>query len=202
MVLGLPVGDLERVAAESTEDRHDTPMVTRFDAQGRPVVPVADVGRGTTYLTQVELDIVGNVLTVTDARDNSAQTSVHGMLGRLLETDSLDAEQWRSMVDVMGTPLRAFDDPAFGHSARIKPPKLIDRARSKGHQIGQWADDKLTADLAKRGPGVNVMPLPAGVKGRSFLANGDQVIADMAFAVVKPDGGIRSTNRVVTVRSV
>jgi len=116
--VGLPVGDLERVAAESTDDHHDTPMVTRFDAQGRPVVSVADLGGGTTYLTRVELDIEGNVLTVTDARDNTAQTSVHGMLGQVLETDSVDAGERRSMVDVMGTPLRAFDDPTLSRVHR------------------------------------------------------------------------------------
>ena len=116
--LALSAGDPERLAAESTDAHHDTPMVTRFDAQGRPVVSVADLGGGTTYLTRVELDIEGNVLSVTDARDNTAQTSVHGMLGQVLETDSVDAGQRRSMVDVMGTPLRAFDDPAFGREYR------------------------------------------------------------------------------------
>ena len=114
----LSANDPERLAAESTDAHHDTPMVTRFDAQGRPVVSVADLGGGTTYLTRVELDIEGNVLSVTDARDNTAQTSVHGMLGQVLETDSVDAGQRRSMVDVMGTPLRAFDDPAFGREHR------------------------------------------------------------------------------------
>ena len=44
-----PVGDPEPLAAESTNAHHDTPTVTRFDAQARPVVSVAYLGGGTTY---------------------------------------------------------------------------------------------------------------------------------------------------------
>ena len=74
--------------------------------------------------------------------------------------------------------------------------QLIDRARSLGHQVGQWLDDQNAADflaeIAQRGEGVYDVHLPSNVRGRSFLPNGTEVFADMARVVVKADGSIRT----------
>jgi hypothetical protein len=84
-----------------------------------------------------------------------------------------------------------FDD----HGKKLKPSQLSDRARAKGHQIGQWTDDKAAADfiaeVAKKGPGVHEAPLPAGM-GRSFMGDGKELATDMARVVVKPDGAVRT----------
>jgi hypothetical protein len=64
-----------------------------------------------------------------------------------------------------------------------------------GHQASQWTNDKAAAnfiaDVAKKGPGVHDVPLPKDM-GRSFLADGTQLNADMARVIVKPDGGVRT----------
>ncbi len=96
-----------------------------------------------------------------------------------------------------GNPLSR---PTYGHTfldhtSKLSPTQLADRARSLGHQVGQWTDDKAAAnfiaDVAKRGAGVHDVPLPKGL-GRSFLPNGTEVTTDMARVVVKPNGAVRT----------
>lgn len=79
----------------------------------------------------------------------------------------------------------------------MKPSQLIDRARNKGHQIGQWLDDveaaKFMEKIAKeRGGGAHTVDLPEGLKGRSFLADGTELPTDKAIIVVYDTGGINS----------
>jgi len=90
--------------------------------------------------------------------------------------------------------------PTYGHTfldhtSKLSPTQLADRARSLGHQVGQWTDDKAAAtfiaDIAKRGPGVHDVPLPKGL-GRSFLAGGTELTTDMARVVVKSNGAVRT----------
>ncbi|MBN1207138.1 MAG: hypothetical protein JXB05_19790 [Myxococcaceae bacterium] len=90
--------------------------------------------------------------------------------------------------------------PTYGHTfldhtSKLSPTQLADRARSLGHQVGQWADDEAAAtfiaDVAKRGPGVHDVPLPKGL-GRSFLADGTELTTDMARVVVKSNGAVRT----------
>ncbi|MDP9536691.1 RHS repeat-associated core domain-containing protein [Pseudomonas protegens] len=92
--------------------------------------------------------------------------------------------------------------PTYGHTfsehgQKLKPNQLTDRARSKGHQVGQYLDDNVAADfiadVAKKGPGVHEVPLPANVEGRGYLPNGIAVTSDMARVIVKPDGSVRTS---------
>jgi hypothetical protein len=96
-----------------------------------------------------------------------------------------------------GNPL---SKPTYGHTfldhtQKLSHTQLADRARSLGHQVGQWTDDKAAAtfiaDVAKRGPGVHDVPLPKGL-GRSLLANGTELMTDMARIIVKPNGAVRT----------
>jgi hypothetical protein len=105
-------------------------------------------------------------------------------------TESLGELKW-------GNPL---SKPTYGHTfldhtSKLSPTQLTDRARSLGHQVGQWTDDKAAAafiaDVAKRGPGVHDVPLPKGW-GRSFLADGTDLTTDMARVVVKSNGAVRT----------
>ncbi|ADO71749.1 hypothetical protein [Stigmatella aurantiaca] len=96
-----------------------------------------------------------------------------------------------------GNPLSR---PAYGHTfldhtSKPSSTRLADKARSLGHQIGQWTDDQAAAafiaNVAKRGPGVHDVPLPTGL-GRSFLADGSELATDMARVVVKSNGAVRT----------
>ena len=79
----------------------------------------------------------------------------------------------------------------------MKPSQLIDRARNKGHQVGQYLDDNSAADfiasIAKKGPGVHDVPLPTSIKSRGYLPDGKEIVPDMARIVVKPDGSVRTS---------
>ncbi|WP_249963910.1 RHS repeat-associated core domain-containing protein, partial [Escherichia coli] len=92
--------------------------------------------------------------------------------------------------------------PTYGHTfsehgQKMKPNQLIDRARNKGHQVGQYLDDNSAADfiasVAKKGPGVHDVPLPTNIKSRGYLPDGTEVVPDMARVVVKPDGSVRTS---------
>jgi len=92
--------------------------------------------------------------------------------------------------------------PTYGHTfsehgQKMKPGQLIDRARSKGHQVGQYLDDNAAADfiasVAKKGPGVHDVPLSKNIKGRGYLPDGTEIVPDMARVVVKPDGSVRTS---------
>ncbi|MCG7410891.1 hypothetical protein MH117_26260 [Paenibacillus sp. ACRRX] len=91
--------------------------------------------------------------------------------------------------------------PTYGHAfsehgVKKKPNQLIDRAKGKGHQIGQWLDEKSAADflagVAKKGPGVYEVSLPSSIKSRGYLPNGTDIKPDMVRVIVKENGGIRS----------
>ncbi|MFB0846906.1 hypothetical protein [Paenibacillus oleatilyticus] len=75
------------------------------------------------------------------------------------------------------------------HGAKKTSNQLIDRAKSKEHQIGQWLDEQSAADflaeIAKKRRGVRGVPLPGTLKTRSFLPDGTELEPDMARVVVK-----------------
>nr|WP_275366857.1 RHS repeat-associated core domain-containing protein [Xenorhabdus bovienii] len=92
--------------------------------------------------------------------------------------------------------------PTYGHTfkdhgQKLKSNQLMDRARSKGHQIGQYRDDEAAAsfiaEVAQKGPGVHNVPLPSAIKGRGYLPDGTEIVPDMARVVVKPDGSVRTS---------
>ncbi len=93
--------------------------------------------------------------------------------------------------------------PTYGHTfdehgQKLTEKQLHDRARAKGHQIGQYQDDQkaanFIAEVAKsRGPGVHTVDLPPNMPVRSVLPNGDKVVPDKAIVVVKPDGSVRTS---------
>ena len=105
----------EQRAASLTEAHDSTPTRTALDALGRAFLVVEDAGSGTRYPIRSDLDIEGNVLSVTDARGNMAETNVYGMAGRLLQTDSEDAGWRRSLTDVVGNPIRSWNERGFTH---------------------------------------------------------------------------------------
>jgi hypothetical protein len=101
--------DEEQRAAELTEEHADTPAITHFDVLGRPFLVIADNGNAGEYATRTALDIEGNPLSVTDARENVAMEYTFDMLGRTLYQKSVDAGERWSLHDVMGQPIRGWD---------------------------------------------------------------------------------------------
>ena len=92
--------------------------------------------------------------------------------------------------------------PTYGHTfsehgQKMKPNQLIDRARNKGHQVGQYLDDNAAADfiasVAKKGEGVHDVSLPTNIKGRGYLPNGTEIVPEMARVIVKSDGSVRTS---------
>jgi hypothetical protein len=91
--------------------------------------------------------------------------------------------------------------PTYGHTFEdhtqaLRKEQLVDRARSKGHQIGQWTDDLAAANfLAQQaailGPGEHEVPILPGA-GRSFLKDGTELTTDMARIIVRPNGTIKT----------
>jgi len=109
-----------------------TPTVTDFDVLGRPVetkvnnndrwsawttrnsltatppsfsyTPSTSDSASLIYSTEVELDISGNPLTITDARSVDVETRRHDMLGQALEMDSVDSGWTRQFGTIDGQP--------------------------------------------------------------------------------------------------
>jgi RHS repeat-associated protein len=110
---GLDPADPERRAADLTAAHANTLSVAHLDALGRTFLTVADNGTLGQYSTHVALDIEGNPLVVTDARQNEAERSVFGMGGRKLCQKSSDAGERWLLADVTGKLLRAWDARGF-----------------------------------------------------------------------------------------
>ena len=62
-----------------------------LDALGRPFYSIADNGVQGSYATHTELDILGNPLSVTDARGHVVMSTVYNALSVPCKTESMDA---------------------------------------------------------------------------------------------------------------
>lgn len=104
---------------DATSPHHGTPSTVHLDAQGRAFLTEEDPGSTSpveVLRTRLELDVMGNPVTVTDARGNAIQLQRFDMLGRPMWTGSADegcyaspggGETW-TLVDVAGRPLRTW----------------------------------------------------------------------------------------------
>ena len=162
-------------------------------------------GGGAVLVSGGTLAPVGAAAGAAGAGLASAGASMAGVhFGEL--KDALDHVYATKGTPDLAAPIKfKWGNPASGvtyghtfssHGKRVKSGSLIDRARSKGKQIGQWLDDKAAADfianVANKGPGVHDVKLPGNVKGRSFLGDGTELQADMATVVVKQNGGVKT----------
>jgi RHS repeat-associated protein len=87
-------------------DHENTPTTVLLDVQGRVYATEELLTAGGTPLTTaLELDVVGNPLTVTDPRGTVVQTQTVDMLGRHLSSTSPDAGNVTGLLDVAGQPL-------------------------------------------------------------------------------------------------
>lgn len=104
----------EKIAAERASKHFDTPSVQHFDTLGRPVLQIEnnrDInGADIFYKTEAELDIEGNLRSVTDARGNQVMQYKYDMLGNQVYQNSCDAGQRWLMANIAGNPLRSWDE--------------------------------------------------------------------------------------------
>jgi RHS repeat-associated protein len=116
----------EKSASDKAARHAGTPKVIHFDTLGRPVLSV-DHNRNIAtdadefYRTKIKTDIEGNLRSVTDARElpennNKGNTVVqfkYDMLGNLAYQTSMDAGQRWLLTNILGNPLRTWDERNF-----------------------------------------------------------------------------------------
>ncbi len=116
---GPPENDAEIRAANEAAKHANTPSTAHTDHRGRVVVTVAHNrtdGQDAFYETFVDLDVEGNPLEITDARENTAETDTFAPGGVQLYSESVDAGNRWVLADAGGRPLRSWD--SRGHTRR------------------------------------------------------------------------------------
>ncbi len=107
--------DPQRQAAEKAKVHHGTPSYLFLDTLGRPTLG-ADHNRkllgeeGVLYYTHSKLDIEGNALSVTDARNNVVMSWKYDMLGHRVFQDSMDAGKRWMFNNAIGHPVKLWDE--------------------------------------------------------------------------------------------
>jgi RHS repeat-associated protein len=87
-------------------DHKSTPTTVFLDVQGRPYRTEELLeAEGTPIETTLGLDVVGNPLTVLDARANIIQSQDFDILGRPITTSSPDGGDATALLDATGQPL-------------------------------------------------------------------------------------------------
>ena len=109
----LDSGHPDHRASDLAYVHRDTPTVTHTDVLGRKVVVVQDAGGGTLYTTRSQLDIQGNVRSVTDARSIVTMAQTCDMLNRVVRTVSAEQGTSRLLPDLAGAPLRTWNSRLF-----------------------------------------------------------------------------------------
>ena len=105
----------EKLAADKAAKHANTPNTQHFDTLGRPVLSVEHNKNIITdvdefYQTRVDLDVEGNPRNVIDARNNVVMQYKYDMLGNLVYQNSMDAGQRWLLVNIIGNPLRTWDE--------------------------------------------------------------------------------------------
>ncbi len=105
----------EKQAALKAAKHANTPHVLHFDTLGRPVLYIDHTKNIQTeadefLYTRTDLDTEGNLRGVRDARNNSVMLYKYDMLGNLVYQDSMDAGKRWLMINILGSPLRTWDE--------------------------------------------------------------------------------------------
>ena len=110
------ITDVKEQQAASKASRHaNTPNQLHVDTLGRPVLSIEHNKNITTnadelYYTTIDLDIEGNLRSVTDNRGNVVMKYKYDMLGNKVYQLSMDAGQRWLLTNVLGNPLRTWDE--------------------------------------------------------------------------------------------
>lgn len=105
----------EAAAAEQAARHAATPEIRCFDARGRTVLTIehlrdAATGADQVHHTRLELDARGHLCSVTDARGNLTVRYKYDLLGNRVYRDSPDSGRRWLLANVLGSPLRAWDE--------------------------------------------------------------------------------------------
>lgn len=105
----------EKSAADKAARHANTPNTLHMDTLGRPILSVEHnknvlSNADEYYSTKVKLDVEGNLRKVTDARGNIVMQYKFDILGNLVYQNSMDAGQRWLMVNILGNPLRTWDE--------------------------------------------------------------------------------------------
>lgn len=105
----------EKTAADKAAQHAHTPNVQCLDTMGRPVLSIEHnknirTGADEFYHLQLKLDLEGNLQSATDARGNTAMQYKYDMLGNKACQNSMDAGQRWLLGDILGNPLRTWDE--------------------------------------------------------------------------------------------
>ena len=106
---GSEPANAERRAAWLAAKHAGTPSVEYLDAQGRPFYGVADNGTLGRYATLTVFDILGNPLSVKDAKGRVVMAYAYNSLSAACRTESMDAGERRTLPAVDGQPVLGFD---------------------------------------------------------------------------------------------
>ncbi len=131
----------EKRAAWLAAKHAGTPSVEYLDAQGRPFYGVADNGTLGRYATLTVFDVLGNPLSVTDARGNVVMSYAYNSLSVACRTDSMDAGERKTLPAVDGQSVLGFD--SRGHRLR----SVYDALR---RPVEQWLENGGTEKLVGR----------------------------------------------------
>ena len=107
--------EAEKTAAERAAKHAKTPVVQHLDNLGRPILSVEhnkdySTGEVKFYNTKAKLDIEGNLLMVTDARDNKVMQYAYDMLGNLVFENSMDAGKRWMLTNILSEPYLIWDE--------------------------------------------------------------------------------------------
>ncbi len=119
--------DLEKRAAWLAAQHAGTPTQLHYDALGRHVATVEDLGAAAQGLpryldTRYLYDIEGNLLGVVDALDRTAQLVAYDGAGRMVRVRHMDSGERLTMLTASGTPWFKWD--SRGHRLEYQYDRL------------------------------------------------------------------------------
>jgi RHS repeat-associated protein len=105
----LPAGDPERRADALAGAHANTPGLAVLDPRSRAVVTVARSNAATEHVVRTRYDIEGRQLSLHDARGLEVLRQHYDLTGRKMGSESADAGDSRTLLDVEGKTLYAWD---------------------------------------------------------------------------------------------
>jgi RHS repeat-associated protein len=106
----------ERDTALKALNHANTPTSTYFDSLGRAVLLKEVDENSNLFFTQSEIDIEGNLRSVTDARSNVVMAYKYDMLGNMVYQSSIDSGKRYLLHNSVGSPLRTWDERGYAIS--------------------------------------------------------------------------------------
>jgi RHS repeat-associated protein len=101
--------DEEQRAADLTSEHAETPQLIDYDTLGRPFRTTDDNGTS-VFTTRKTLDIGGNVIFVTDAKERQMTENIYDMTALLLFTANIDSGKRWMICNLLGKPIKLWDN--------------------------------------------------------------------------------------------